>query len=654
MLKQAAFAGVDVGGTFTDFVVLHDGAVQIHKRPSTPHNQAEGIVAGLGEAQLDLTSLTLVHGSTVATNALLERKGGRAALLTTQGFTDVLEIGRQNRPLLYSFDQPKASPIIPRQWRFAVPERLDWQGQVITPLDEDAVRQAAEKLVEQGIESLAIAFLFSFVNPTHEQRAAEIVRSLAPEIFLSISSEILPEYREFERVATTAMNAYVQPPVARYLRSLSHQLPSAPLHIMQSSGGVIGIEQAADQAARLALSGPAGGVVGAFHVARQADGEAPQIITFDMGGTSTDVALCDGKIGFTNESTIADLPLRLPAVDIHTVGAGGGSIAWIDEGGALCVGPHSAGAVPGPACYGRGGTQTTVSDANLVLGRLDPTRFLGGQATLDETAAQRAVEAIATPLNLSIEAAAQGIVRVANAAMERALRRVSVERGHDPRRFTLVPFGGAGPLHACELAQSLGICEILIPLYPGALSALGMLLADEVHDTARSILQPLDELIKAPQALQSLSEGEGQNALDLRYRGQSYEITIPLSQPVSAEALHETGEAFHLEHEKRYGHARREQPVEAVTLRRRMSRPGALRTLPKPNLPNGEPSLCDEKFVWFEGDTPLPTPCFQRGDLPLHFEQNGPLLIFQFDTTIVVAPHWKLRVDEWGNLRLNL
>ena len=500
------------------------------------------------------------------------------------------------------------------------------------------------------------------MNPAHEQRAAQIVRAIAPSVFLTLSSDILPEYREFERVATTCINAYVQPPVARYLTSLAAQLPNAPLAVMQSSGGVIGIEQAVGQAAHLALSGPAGGVVGTFHVARQALGKAPNIITFDMGGTSTDVSLCPGRVDFTSESHIAGLPLRLPAVNLHTVGAGGGSIAFVDDGGALRVGPQSAGAIPGPACYDKGGIEATVSDANLVLGRLDAARFLGGAATLNEAAARRAVSGIAEKLNLSIEAAAVGIIRVANAQMERALRRVSVERGHDPRLFTLVPFGGAGPLHACDLAETLGINQILIPLYPGALSALGMLLADVIHDAAHAILQPLDELQSsgelkklAVELAHRAREFIGENArlkyaLDLRYRGQSYEITVPLI--LEDEKLTSAAEAFHDEHQKRYGYAHREQILEVVTLRVRALRSGVLPELPKHVLPTNAPVPCGQKLVWFNATAPLETFCYERQDLPQGFEARGPALIFQFDTTIVIAPDWTARVDEHGNLLL--
>ena len=426
MTSEATLVGIDVGGTFTDFVVLDGAGLRVHKVPTTPDDQSRAIVAGLEALGIDRTSLDaaqIVHGMTVATNALLERRGAKTGLLTTRGFGDVLVIGRQNRPFLYRLSQTRPPSLVADEWRREVDERLDAAGEVVTPLDEDAVARLAAELAQSDVQSLAIVFLHAFRNPDHERRAAVILRERLPDLPLSLSSEILPEYREYERTATTVINAYVQPLVARYLARLDKALPGSHVRIMQSNGGAIGLAQAADQAARLVLSGPAGGVVGAFALAQSAgvssngaassdtasnntvsnnavsnntsnNGAAPQLITFDMGGTSTDVALCPGAIPTTAESLIDDLPLRLPLIDIHTVGAGGGSIAYVDVGGALRVGPRSAGAVPGPACYGRGGQEPTVTDANLVLGRLDPQGFLGGhgEVGLDEGAARDAAD----------------------------------------------------------------------------------------------------------------------------------------------------------------------------------------------------------------------------------------------------------------------
>ena len=418
-----------------------------------------------------------MHGTTIATNALLERRGARTALLTTAGFVDVIEIGRQNRPHLYALHQRRPHPLAPADLRFAAVERLDTAGNVLTPLDEQALARTAAEIAAAAPESLAVCFLYSFRNPQHERRAAQILRRACPSLPISLSSDILPEYREYERTATTVINAYLLPLVGSYLEHLTDTFAELHIRVMQSNGGAIGASQAAQEPARLVLSGPAGGVVGAFRLAQLAsDQDKPQIMTFDMGGTSTDVALCPGAAPrTTTESEVAGLPLRLPVIDIHTVGAGGGSLARVDAGGGLRVGPESAGALPGPVCYRRGGQQPTVTDANLALGRLDAGQFLGGSGAmaLDVAAAEAALADLGTRLGgLSVPEAALGVVRVANARMERALRRVSVERGHDPRGFTLVPFGGAGPLHACDLADALGIPRILLPPSPGVLSAL--------------------------------------------------------------------------------------------------------------------------------------------------------------------------------------
>ncbi|MCC9076915.1 hydantoinase/oxoprolinase family protein [Litorilinea aerophila] len=664
--------GIDVGGTFTDFVVFQDGALRVHKVPTTPEDQSQAMVAGL--AALGIQQADIVHGMTVATNALLERRGARTALLTTAGFADVLVIGRQNRPHLYRLSQQRPAPLVEDPWRLEVDERLDHTGRVLRPLDEAAVEQLASRLAAGQVESVAIVFLFSFLNPAHEERAAGLLRARLPELPISLSSQILPEYREYERTATTVINAYVQPLVARYLQRLQDRLAHCRLRIMQSNGGAIGLAQASQQAARVVLSGPAGGVVGAFAVARQATGsDAPQLITLDMGGTSTDVALCPGQIPTTAESTITDLPLRLPVIDIHTVGAGGGSIAYLDAGGGLRVGPRSAGAVPGPVCYGRGGTEPTVTDANLVLGRLAPEGFLGGagEVTLDRAAARRALARLGEPLGLSPEAAALGVIRVANATMERALRRVSVERGHDPRQFTLLPFGGAGPLHACDLADALQIRRILLPPMPGVLSAYGMLVADVARDASRSLLStlgdlqrdrtPLQQLFQAlAEEVQSALAQEGiahptlEAALDLRYRGQSYELTVPLALSLDEAALAAAGEAFHRAHEQRYGYAMPGETVETVNLRVRASSPGASAVLPA--LPDAGPDATaarlPERPVWFDPWEPTPTPCYDRERLQPGNRLAGPAIVHQFDTTIVITPGWQARVDAYRNIWL--
>jgi N-methylhydantoinase A len=679
-----SFAGIDVGGTFTDFVLWRNGRLLIHKEPTTPADQSVAIVAGLGHLGVNDPQLPLqiVHGMTVATNALLERKGARTALLTTHGFGDLLIIGRQNRPELYSLYQQRPPALVSDELRLEIAERLDAEGVVLTPLDEAALPGLAAQLQCAGAESLALVLLFSYANPAHEERIAARLGELLPDLPLSISSEILPEYREYERTATTVINAYVQPLVSRYLARLESALAGGSgrtLRIMQSNGGIIAPEQAGKQAARLVLSGPAGGAVGAFAVAEQAfaarePGSPVNLLTFDMGGTSTDVALCPGRIPMTAESVITGLPLRLPVIDIHTVGAGGGSIAFVDAGGVLQVGPRSAGALPGPVCYGRGGSEPTVTDANLVLGRLDPAGFLGGagQIRLDVSGARQALRRLGEPLGLTAEAAALGVLRVANATMERALRTVSVEQGYDPRTFTLFPFGGAGPLHACDLADALQMRRILAPTIPGVLSAYGMLVADVSADaslalltTTAALVQELEPVTAGLASLRarlaralSLELETGENdvepefsaALDLRYRGQSYELTAPLALPVTPSSLLAAESAFHAAHAQRYGYAMEGEAVESVTLRLRATLPGARPSLPR--LEGTAPATAQlaTRAVWFEPSAPQRCTTWQRNNLRPGDRLTGPALVLQYDATLVIPPGWSATVDEIGNL----
>jgi N-methylhydantoinase A len=663
--------GVDVGGTFTDFVVVTDDGLAVHKQPTT-RPQHEAVVTGLGEMGV-ADEAPVAHGTTTATNALLERHGARTALVTTEGFADVLAIGRQNRPDLYDLQPSRPAPLVPAARRHEVPERLAEDGAVLTPLDEDAVRAVAATIAEQDVDSVAVVFLFSYQNPDHEKRAAQILREELPAaVTITQSSALLPEYREYERTATTVVNAYVRPQVARYLDRLDEALGERSVRVMQSNGGTIGLDTAAEEAARLALSGPAGGVVGALGVTRRAlDTDDPQIMTLDMGGTSADVALCDGGVPRTTEHTIADLPLRLPSTDIHTVGAGGGSIAHVDAGGSLRVGPESAGAEPGPVCYGRGGTEPTVTDAHLVLGRLAPEHVLGGDDTLDMApdAARTAMGKLGEEIDRSPEETALGILRVANATMERALRRVSVERGHDPRDYALVPFGGAGPLHAVELAEALDMRRVLVPPTPGVLSALGLLMADVVYDTARAVLTRADALVDDPSLLTTAREAAAADVrsvldahgtpdlaleLDLRYAGQSYELSVPLGAPITGNAVQAAVQAFHEQHRDRYGHADPDEPVEVVALRVR----GRV-AVPPPELPR-EPKtdapLADAQLgtrpVWFDADGPTETPAYDRTGLHHGHVFDGPAVLHQYDTTIVVPPGWHARVDARQNVHI--
>lgn len=664
--------GIDVGGTFTDFVVLDASGLTVHKVPTTPSDQSQAILQGLAVLSVD-PEAPVMHGTTTATNALLERRGARTALITTHGFADVLAIGRQNRPQLYEFSQATRNHLVPRQLRMQVDERIDSEGNIHRKLDRSSLSEVLGVLKQEKVESVAVALLFSFLNDVHERGIAAALAEDFPDVPVSLSVDLLPEYREYERTATTVINAYVRPLVMRYLTRLRRVLSGRSLKVMQSSGGTLDAQQASKQASRLVLSGPAGGVVGAFALARQAlSTSSPHIITFDMGGTSTDVALCPGGIPQTTEGTICDLPLRLPSTQIHTVGAGGGSLAYVDSGGILRVGPQSAGAVPGPVCYGQGGQTPTVTDANLVLGRLIPSHFLGGDSArpLDVQAAYRAIAHLGQPLELSPEETALGIVRVANATMERAIRRVSVECGYDPRSYVLVPFGGAGPLHACAIAESLGVKKILISRYPGVLSALGLLMADITSDVSQALLSPAKELLRNPERLENsinqlkpivlsrLDSDTGESqldcSLDLRYSGQSYELTVPLSLPVAPENIRISIEAFHSAHHMRYGYSAPELPVESVAVRLRATAPRE-KVIPTPATPTASPfniAQAPQAPVYFTADGPMSIPVLKRDILVEGCMFRGPALIVQYDSTVVMPPGWDAEVDQWQNLHL--
>ena len=657
---MAELVGIDVGGTFTDFVFVDGQRLIVRKEPTSPQDQSEAIGHGLRALGVGPLA-TIIHGTTTATNALLERRGARTALLTTEGFADALAIGRQNRPHLYRLSQTRRSALVPHGRRLTVRERLAADGTILTPLETAQLRDIANALKECGAESLAVVFLFSFLNETHEREAAQVLQSLLPSLRISLSVDILPEYREYERTATTVINAYVQPLVGHYLERLIKEVGGRPVWVMQSNGGTIDVPRAASQPARLVLSGPAGGVVGAFKVARVAlNTDAPHVITFDMGGTSTDVALCPGTIPRTAESVVGDLPLRLPSTGIHTVGAGGGSIARVDAGGALRVGPESAGAVPGPVCYGKGGTQVTVTDANLVLGRLDAGRFTA-DGTLAAQSAHRALALLGTRLGRGPETAALGVIRVANATMERALRRVSVEQGYDPRGYALVPFGGAGPLHACELAEALGIRKIVVPRYPGVLSAMGLLMADITFDASRALLRPLSVLTRDPaplvtcigtlcrQVTAALAGTPHVTAtLDLRYHGQSYELELPLGLPASVRHLEACEAAFHEAHLQRYGYNAPHRPVECVNVRVQASLPRA--QPPVADAPEAaaeaNTALTGSRRVWLRSIGPDEIPCYDRQLLGAGHHFPGPALIFQYDSTILVTADWHVHIDR--------
>ena len=672
--------GIDVGGTFTDIALLEDGLLSIHKLPSTPADPSLGVKQGVSEALHGLGARDLalsedsaagepatqfVHGSTVATNALLEGKGARTALVTTLGFEDVLEIGRQSRSELYNFNLERPPALAPWELRFGLSERVDYTGEILEDLTQDAIQTLLPLLAEAQVEAVAVSMLFSFLNPLHEQMVGQALEKLPNPPFVSISSQVIPEFREYERTSTVVANAYVGPLMARYLGEMEKSLGSN-LRIMQSSGGSITASLASQQPVRTILSGPAGGVVGAFHTGVQAG--YPDIITLDMGGTSTDVSLCPGRIKETTSATVGEYPISVPMIEIHTVGAGGGSIARVDSGGALVVGPQSAGADPGPACYGKG-DNITVSDANLILGRLQPDHFLGGRMILDVTRAQELLDDLASQIGSTAEAAALGIIRVVNANMERAIRAISLERGYDPRRFTLVPFGGAGPMHSCELAEELGIPRVLVPAYPGVLSALGVAIADVVKDYSRTVMLRGDEIDPARLeeefhgmeglAREQLSQ-EGlpieqmvaRRYLDVRYLGQSFELTVDYpKRPTSSNFQRSIGGSFYRAHLQRFGYADRSQPVEIVNLRLKLELAVEKPRLPGESMGDSDPSAAligSARVIYRDG--PKNTPMYQRDRLQPGNRLTGPALLLQLDATIVLSPGWAGTVDSFGNL----
>jgi N-methylhydantoinase A len=654
--ERSARIGIDTGGTFTDFLVFRDGRVSAHKVLSTPGNPAEAVLAGLHEADL-AGPKSYVHGSTVATNALLERKGVRTALIATKGFEDVLEIGRQTRPDIYRLFVVRPAPLVDARLRFGVDERVLCSGEAEKAPEALEVREVLERIRTSGVESLAICFLHAYANPAHEGTVAALAEELG--IPVSVSHRILPEYREFERTVTTVVNAYVSPLMDRYLSHLDREMGKDALRIMQSNGGSIAAETAKRESVRTILSGPAGGVVGAFETARAAG--STHVITFDMGGTSTDVSLCDGGIRTTAEAAVAGFPVRIPMIDIHTVGAGGGSIARVDAGGALRVGPESAGADPGPACYGKG-EEITTTDANLYLGRLLPDHFLGGRMRLAAQRVEKRIRTLASRMSVSPMAAAEGVVRVANAAMERAIRVVSVEKGYDPREFVLVCFGGAGPLHACDLAAALSIPKVLVPENPGLLSALGMLLSDVIRDYSRTYLRKTAVVSRedigsflAPLAEQALADMDKEGVpagavrverfLDMRYRGQSYEITVPYDGDFERE--------FNREHQRMYGYQDPERQTEIVNVRVR-----AVGTVGKPIFPEREISGEDpsaaflERRILVENGEEREADLYRRDGLAPGNLVTGPAIVVEFSSTVFIASGWECRVDHRRNLVL--
>ena len=680
--------GVDAGGTFTDICLFDasEGRVAIWKIASTPDDPSRGIAEGVEEAlrraspEAGARPAAAVayfgHGTTVATNALIQHRGVATGLVTTAGFRDLLEIGRQKRPDLYDFFADKPPTLVPRDLRIEVAERVRHTGDIETPLDEPAVRAAAQKLRATGVAAVAIAFLYSFVRPEHEQTAKRILQQELPEAFICASHEIAPEFREFERLSTAVVNAYLGPVMRRYIERLGARLrdlgmEAAP-HMTQSNGGVIGFATAAAMPVRTILSGPSTGVVGAQAVGAAAG--FTDLITFDMGGTSTDVVLLkDGAVRLASEAMVHGYPLKAPMLDIHTVGAGGGSIAYVDAGGLLKVGPRSAGADPGPVCYGRGSAGPTVTDANIVLQTLNPTHLLGGRMAVRQDLARAAIGGLAGQLGLPLMQTAQGIVSVVTANMARAIRVISVQRGHDPRDYTLVAFGGAGPLHAARLARELDIARVLVPRSPGILCAMGLLLTDLRADFAATRLLPLKpetagEIAAAFAALEARAAAwfahediaadrrRTLRTVDMRYAGQNYELAVPLADgPITTRTIDALAEGFAAAHQRMYGFLAGEEPVQLVTFRIEASGLVDKATLAQEPRHGADASgaIRARRDVWIaEEERDLPCPIYDRDLLRPGNRFTGPAIVEQMDATTLVLPGMAARVDEYLNLIL--
>jgi N-methylhydantoinase A len=660
--------GIDIGGTFTDFVVVDEREQRTFsgKVSSTPANPAEGVLSGLRQFVAEPREIGfVVHGTTVGLNAFLERKGTRVLLLMTAGVRDAYSIARHDRKELYALQYEKPERLVPRRDVLEVVERLRWDGSVDTPLDEESLRPIVERITAEGVEAVAVCLLHSYVNPEHELRVEEILREECSGLSVTLSHEIAREWREYERASSGVLNAYIAPRVERYLSTLEEELGkmdvAATLHVMQSNGGITTARKAREEPIQTLLSGPVGGTIGGAALARVTG--RPNLLCVDMGGTSFDMSLIvEGKPSVSMETELQGLPVLMPLVDIHTIGAGGGSLAWLEAGG-LRVGPQSAGADPGPACYGRGGTQPTVTDANLFLGRLDAGYFLGGAMTLDETAAERALSSIAASLDLDAASLADGMLAIINATMADAMRTITVKQGIDPRDYSVVAFGGAGPMHAVWLADELDIGEVLVPWSPGTFSAWGMLQTDMRHDLATTFYRPLEGLDGAEvgEVYRTL-EAEGRELLggeqvpeeemyfarsaDMRYVGQEYSVNVPVGVDVSLEEIDST---FHDAHRVRYGHSTPGAPVEFVNLR--VAAMGRIRAEAVPYRPpsRDEDSKLGSRSVVFEHEA-HDTPVLLRSRLVPGDARDGPVVIEEDSSTAVVPPGYSVRVDEIGNL----
>ncbi|MDO4541103.1 MAG: hydantoinase/oxoprolinase family protein [Syntrophomonadaceae bacterium] len=676
--------GIDVGGTFTDVTLLdsQSGKYYTYKLSSTLNDQSEAIANGTRET-LELYGVPVEHieyfghGTTVATNMIIERKGAKTALITTKGFRDLLEIGRQVRPSLYNIMEDKPEMLVRRSLRKEIDERIVADGSVLRGVNKEEVRALIKRLKAEGVESLAVCFLFSFLNPANEKEVEECIRQEWPEVYCSVSSTILPEFREFERLSTTVINSYLGPRMKMYISNLQNRIREIGVqvepYITQSNGGVMSIGSTVQTPVQTALSGPSAGVMGAIYVASAAG--FPDIITYDMGGTSTDVSMVRGGIAeYTTKRKVCGLPSGVPMIDVHAVGAGGGSIAYIDNAGALKVGPESAGANPGPAAYGLGNVQPVVTDANLVLGRINQHYVLGGRLKIDASLSRRAVEKqIGGPMGLGAEQAAQGIISVVNSNMARAIRVITVEKGYNPSDFTLVAYGGAGPLHAVHLAQEMGIRTVLIPPAPGALCALGLLTADVKKGYVRTALTAFEDA--SPQLLDSylapLMEQGNQwlasenvscenrsfhNIAEMRYVGQNYELQVEIpSRQLTQEDVEKMRQDFFHAHEMNYGYYNPDAPVQFVNLRVE-----AIGRVVKPNLAelenvmtNPAQALIDTRSVYFEETGSIACPIYDRAKFGRCERVDGPCIVEQMDSTTVIPPNTWFKVDIHGNLIVN-
>lgn len=662
--------GVECGGTFTDLVVLDDDGVlrATDKVFSTPASPDRAVTAGLGDLPEELREgAVLLHGSTVATNALIERKGARVGLIVTRGFRDVLELQRQDRTSMYDLAYRKPEPLVPRERVAEVTERIDRSGRVLLSLDEDSVREAFTALVSAGVDAVAVSLLHSYAAPAHERRIAELAAAEFPDLVVSLSSACAREFREYERTTTTTIDAFLRPRISRYLSELeasAHELKVAELHVMQSNGGMVPAHAAGSAPLSMLRSGPAAGVAGGIAVARNAG--VTSIVTLDMGGTSTDVAVVhDGRPELTTEVTADGLPVRVPMVDITAVGAGGGSLVAVDSGGLLTVGPRSAGADPGPVCYGRGGTQPTVTDANVVRGLLRPETFLGGRLTLHTDAARDALRPLADSLGRSVEQLAEDVFQLASVAMAGAIRVTTTERGHDVESYTLVAYGGAGPLHAATVAEDLGMSRVIVPPHAGLASAYGLLTAGFRREFAVTQLTDLDALPPeglapalnrlrdtAEQHLRSqsipLHDADFAFSADMRYHGQGFEMAVdlPRAEKTTAEEFEET---FHLAHARRYGHAETSRAVQIVTIRLTVTRPRPELVLPTVDI---DPSLPVAVQPVIEGGAAVEAAFRSRRSLAVGAEQPGPAVLEDGTSTTFVPTGWTARVDEHTNLVL--